>query len=77
MSNYMYKTDAPTVVAAVNAWEAKRKEWDAQRDKLPPAVRAEAARGITANEASKALKMHIKRVTLIVQENGFRFAESP
>ena len=34
MSNYMYKTTAPAVVAAVIAWEAKRKEWDAQRAKL-------------------------------------------
>ena len=33
MSNYMYKTTAPAVVAAVIAWEAKRKEWDAQRAK--------------------------------------------
>ncbi len=31
MSSYMYKTTAPAVVAAVNAWETKRKEWDAQR----------------------------------------------
>lgn len=34
MSNYMYKTTAPAVVAAVIAWEAKRKEWDTQRAKL-------------------------------------------
>jgi hypothetical protein len=34
MSNYMYKTTAAAVVAAVIAWEAKRKEWDAQRAKL-------------------------------------------
>ena len=34
MSNYMYKTTAPAVVAAVIAWEAKRKEWDAQRTKI-------------------------------------------
>lgn len=34
MSNYMYKTTAPAVVAAVIAWDAKRKEWDAQRAKL-------------------------------------------
>lgn len=34
MSNYMYKTIAPAVVAAVIAWEAKRKKWDAQPAKL-------------------------------------------
>lgn len=34
MSNYMHKTTAPAVVAAVIAWDAKRKEWDAQRAKL-------------------------------------------
>lgn len=34
MSNYIYKTNAPAVVAAVLAWEAKRKEWDVQRAKL-------------------------------------------
>lgn len=49
----------------------------AQRDKLAPAVRAEAEKGITANEAAKNLKMHIKRVTLIAEENGFRFAATP
>lgn len=34
MSNYMYKTTAPAVAAAVIAWDAKRKKWDAQRAKL-------------------------------------------
>lgn len=34
MSNYMYKTTAPAVVAAVIAWDSKRKAWDAQRAKL-------------------------------------------
>ncbi len=34
MSNYMHKTNAPGVVAAVIAWNAKRKDWDAQRAKL-------------------------------------------
>lgn len=34
MSNYMYKTSAPAVIAAVTAWNAKRAAWDAQRAKL-------------------------------------------
>ena len=34
MSNYMYKTTAPAVVAPVKAWDAKRKKWDAQRARL-------------------------------------------
>ena len=49
----------------------------AQRDKLAPAVRAEAAKGVVASVTAKNLGMHIKRVTLIAQENGFRFADSP
>lgn len=49
----------------------------AQRDKLAPLVRAEAAKGVVASVAAKNLGMHIKRVTLIAQENNFRFAESP
>jgi len=65
---------ANTPVISANAHQERLR---AQRDKLAPAVRAEAAKGITANEAAKNLKMHIKRVTLIAQENGFRFAESP
>lgn len=73
----MHKTTAPGVVAAVIDWDAKRKEWGAQRDKLAPAVRAEAENSITANEVAKKLKMHIKRVTLIAQENGFKFADTP
>jgi hypothetical protein len=48
-----------------------------ERDKLAPAVRAEAAKGVVASVAAKNLGMHIKRVTLIAQENGFRFADSP
>lgn len=65
---------ANTPAISVNAHQERLR---AQRDKLAPAVRAEAAKGITANEAAKALKMHVKRVTLIAQENSFRFAESP
>ncbi|MBC3196980.1 hypothetical protein [Pseudomonas poae] len=34
MSNYMYKTTAPSVVAAVIAWDTKRADWNMQRDKL-------------------------------------------
>ncbi len=34
MSNYMYKTTAPAVVAAVKAWDTKRAAWNAQRAKL-------------------------------------------
>ncbi|MGY3024859.1 hypothetical protein ACVWXR_002694 [Pseudomonas lurida] len=34
MSTYMYKTTAPSVVAAVNAWDTKRAAWNAQRAKL-------------------------------------------
>lgn len=49
----------------------------AQRDKLAPAVRAEAAKGVVASVAAKNLGMHIKRVTLIAQENGFKFADTP
>ncbi|POM09986.1 hypothetical protein CUU62_27110 [Pseudomonas sp. WP001] len=49
----------------------------AERDKLAPAVRAEADTGVVASVAAKNLRMHVKRVTLIAQENGFRFADSP
>ena len=49
----------------------------AQRDKLAPAVRAEAAKGVVASVAAKNLGMHIKRVMLIAQENGFKFADTP
>lgn len=48
-----------------------------ERDKLAPAVRAEAAKGVVASVAAKNLRMHIKRVTLISQENGFKFADTP
>ena len=34
MSNYMYKTTAPAVVATVIAWDAKRATWNTQRTKL-------------------------------------------
>ncbi len=48
-----------------------------ERDKLAPAVRAEAAKGVVASVAAKKLGMHIKRVTLIAHENGFKFADIP
>jgi hypothetical protein len=48
-----------------------------ERDKLAPAVRAEAAKGVVASVAAKNLRMHIKRVTLIARENGFKFADTP
>ena len=48
-----------------------------ERDKLAPCVRAEAAKGVVASVAAKNLGMHIKRVTLIAQENGFKFADTP
>ena len=40
-------------------------------------VRADAVEGITTSMAAKNLGMHIKRVTLIAQENGFKFADNP
>ncbi|CRM70773.1 hypothetical protein [Pseudomonas sp. 31 R 17] len=49
----------------------------AERDKLSPAVRAEADKGVVASVAAKNLRTHVKRVTLIAEENGFRFAEKP
>lgn len=49
----------------------------AQRDKLAPVVRAEAAKRVVASVAAKNLGMHIKRVLLIAQENGFKFADTP
>lgn len=64
--------DAPFF--GTNAHQVKLR---AERDKLAPAVRAEAAKGVVASVAAKNLGMHIKRVTLIAQENGFRFADSP
>ena len=48
-----------------------------ERDKLAPSVRAEAAKGVVASVAAKNLGMHIKRVTLIAQEKGFKFADTP
>ena len=48
-----------------------------ERDKLAPSVRAEAAKGVVISVAAKNLRMHIKRVTLIAQENGIKFADSP
>lgn len=54
-----------------------QKKLRAERDKLAPAVRAEAAKGVVASVAAKNLGMHIKRVTLIAQENGFKFADTP
>ena len=47
----------------------------AERDKLAPKVRKQAKAGKTAAEAAKALKMHIKRVQLIAQENSIKFAK--
>ena len=49
----------------------------AERDKLAPAVRAEAAKGVIASVAAKSLGMHIKRLKLIAEENGFKFADTP
>lgn len=46
-----------------------------ERDKLAPAERAEAAKGVVASMAAKNFGMHIKRVMLIAQEHGFRFAK--
>ncbi|KRA06215.1 hypothetical protein ASD70_15050 [Pseudomonas sp. Root569] len=40
-------------------------------------VRADAVEGITTSMAAKNLGIHIKRVTLIAQENGFKFADTP
>lgn len=48
-----------------------------ERDKLAPAVRAEAAKGVIASVAAKSLGMHIKRLKLIAEENGFTFADTP
>lgn len=47
----------------------------AERDKIAPQVQAMAKSGKTAAEAAKAIGMHIKRVKLIAQENGIKFAE--
>jgi hypothetical protein len=47
----------------------------AERDKIAPKVREQAAAGKTAAEAAKALSMHVKRVQLIAQENKFKFAD--
>ncbi|MEX5510621.1 MULTISPECIES: hypothetical protein [Pseudomonas] len=38
---------------------------------------AEVAKSVVASAAAKNLGMHIKRVTLIAQENGFKFADTP
>ena len=47
----------------------------AGRDKLAPQVKEQADAGKTAAETAKALGLHVKRVKLIGQENGFKFAE--
>jgi len=47
----------------------------AQRDKIAPQVGELAAAGKTVSQIAVELKMHIKRVLLIAQENGFKFAE--
>ena len=60
-----------------NGTTAHHERLRAQRDKLAPSVRAEAAKGFVASVAAKNLGMHIKRVTLIAQENGFKFADTP
>ncbi|WP_288077617.1 hypothetical protein [Pseudomonas sp.] len=60
-----------------NGTTAHHERLRAQRDKLAPAVRAEAAKGVVASVAAKNLGMHIKRVMLIAQENGFKFADTP
>lgn len=60
-----------------NGTTAHHERLRAQRDKLAPSVRAEAAKGVVASVAAKNLGMHIKRVTLIAQENGFKFADTP
>lgn len=44
-----------------------------ERDKLAAAVREQAELGKTAGETAKALKLLVKRVKLIAQENGFKF----
>ena len=44
-----------------------------ERDKLAAAVWEQAELGKTAGEAAKALKLIVKRVKLIAQENGFKF----
>ena len=44
---------------------------------LKALVRADAGKGVTTSAAAKNLGMHIKRVTLIAQENGFKFADTP
>lgn len=60
-----------------NGTTAHHERLRAQRDKLAPAVHAEAAKGVVASVAAKNLGMHIKRVTLIAHENGFKFAAPP
>jgi len=60
-----------------NSTTAHHERLRKERDKLAPAVRAEAAKGVVASVAAKNLGIHIKRVTLIAQENGFKFADTP
>ena len=60
-----------------NGTTAHHERLRAQRDKLAPSVRAEAAKGVVASVAAKNLGTHIKRVMLIAQENGFKFADTP
>lgn len=45
--------------------------------KLATMARAKAAKDVVGSVAAKNLGMHINRVTLIAQENGFRYAEKP
>lgn len=47
----------------------------AGRDRLAPKVKELAEAGKTAAETAKSLGMHVKRVKLIGQENGFKFAD--
>ncbi|WP_256098249.1 hypothetical protein [Pseudomonas sp. 1 R 17] len=65
---------ATTPIISANAHHERLR---AQRDKLAPAVRAEADKGVVVSVAAKNLGMRIKRVTLIAQENGFKFADTP
>lgn len=60
-----------------NGTTAQHEPLRKERDKLAPVVRAEAAKGVVASVAAKNVGMRIKRVALIAQENGFKFAYSP
>jgi hypothetical protein len=65
---------ANTPIISANAHQERLR---AERDKLAPAVRAEADKGLTVGDAARNLGMRVTRAALIAKENGFKFAENP